>query len=105
MSDQQLEKLRHSTSHIMAEAVMRVFPGAKFAIGPSIEDGFYYDFDLGRPLTPEDLEAIEAEMRKIIEAGYPFQREEVSREKAKELFADQPYKLKHENRLRMAIGL
>ena len=93
MSDEQLEKLRHSTAHIMAEAVMRVFPEAKFAIGPSIEDGFYYDFDLPRPLTPEDLETIEAEMRKIIKAGYPFQRQEVSTAEAEELFADQPYKL------------
>jgi len=93
MSDQQLEKLRHSTSHIMAEAVMRVFPDAKFAIGPSIEDGFYYDFDLPRPLTPEDLETIETEMRKIIKEGYPFEREEVSTEEAEEIFADQSYKL------------
>jgi threonyl-tRNA synthetase len=93
MSEEKLEKLRHSTSHIMAEAVMRVFPDAKFAIGPSIEDGFYYDFDLPRPLTPEDLETIEAEMRKIIQGGYSFEREEVSTEQAEEIFADQPYKL------------
>jgi threonyl-tRNA synthetase len=93
MSDEQLDKLRHSTSHIMAEAVMRVFPDAKFAIGPSIEDGFYYDFDLPRPLTPEDLETIEAEMRKIIKEAYAFEREEVSTEQAEKIFADQPYKL------------
>ena len=90
MSEEQLERLRHSTAHVMAEAVMQVFPDAKFAIGPSIEDGFYYDFDLPRPLTPEDLETIEARMGEIIKARYPFQREEISRQEALERFADQP---------------
>ena len=93
MSEEHLERLRHSTAHVMAEAVMQVFPGAKFAIGPSIEDGFYYDFDLPRPLTPEDLETIEARMGEIIKAHYPFQREEISRQEALERFADQPYKV------------
>ena len=93
MSEEQLDRLRHSTSHIMAEAVMHVFPGAKFAIGPSIEDGFYYDFALPRPLTPEDLETIEASMKEIIKARYPFERKEISRSEAEEMFADQPYKL------------
>jgi threonyl-tRNA synthetase len=93
MSEEKLEKLRHSTSHVMAEAVLRLFPEAKFAIGPSIEDGFYYDFDLPRPLTLEDLETIEARMREIVKADYPFERREISREEAKEMFADQPYKL------------
>jgi len=93
MSEEQLDKLRHSTSHIMAEAVLHLFSGAKFAIGPSIEDGFYYDFDLPRPLTPEDLETIEARMREIIQARYPFERKEISRSEAEKMFADQPYKL------------
>jgi threonyl-tRNA synthetase len=93
MSEEKLEKLRHSTSHVMAEAVLHLFPGAKFAIGPSIEDGFYYDFDLPRPLTPEDLETIEARMREIVKAGYPFERREISRQEAEQVFADQPYKL------------
>ena len=93
MSEEQLERLRHSTAHIMAEAVLHLFPGAKFAIGPSIEDGFYYDFDLPRPLTPEDLETIEARMREIIKAEYPFERKEISRDEAEQIFADQPYKL------------
>ena len=93
MSEEQLDKLRHSTSHIMAEAVLHLFPGAKFAIGPSIEDGFYYDFDLPRPLTPEDLEIIEARMKELIQARYPFERKEVSRSEAEKMFADQPYKL------------
>ena len=93
MSEKHLDELRHSTSHIMAEAVLHLFPGAKFAIGPSIEDGFYYDFDLPRPLTPEDLEVFEARMREIIKASYPFERREISRKEAEEMFTDQPYKL------------
>jgi threonyl-tRNA synthetase len=93
MSEEGLERLRHSTSHVMAEAVLQLFPEAKFAIGPSIEDGFYYDFDLPRPLTLEDLETIEARMREIIKAGYPFERREISRQEAEKMFADQPYKL------------
>ena len=93
MSEEQLDKLRHSTSHIMAEAVLHLFPGAKFAIGPSIEDGFYYDFDLPRPLTPEDLATIEARMREIIKTRSPFERREISRQEAEEMFADQPYNL------------
>ena len=93
MSEEKLEKLRHSTSHIMAESVLHQFPGAKFAIGPSIEDGFYYDFDLPRPLTPEDLEVIEGHMREIIKMRHPFERRQISRDEAEEMFADQPYKL------------
>jgi threonyl-tRNA synthetase len=92
MSEQDLERLRHSTSHVMAQAVLDMFPDAKLGIGPSIEDGFYYDFDLPRPLTPEDLEEVEGRMRAIIDADYVFVREEVSRQAAREMFADQPYK-------------
>ena len=88
-----LDRIRHSTSHVMAEAVLRLFPDAKIAIGPAIEHGFYYDFDLPRNLTQEDLNRIEEEMRKIIEEGHDFQREVISREEAKKRFHDQPYKL------------
>ncbi|MCS7287202.1 MAG: threonine--tRNA ligase [Anaerolineae bacterium] len=88
-----LETLRHSVSHVMAEAVLKLFPEAKLGIGPAIENGFYYDFDLPRALTPEDLKAIEEEMRKIIRGRYPFVRKEISREEALELFKDQPFKL------------
>jgi len=87
------EVLRHSTAHVMAQAVCVLFPNAKYAIGPSIEDGFYYDFDIGRPFTPEDLEAIEAKMREIIAADQPFEREELSRGEALERFASQPFKV------------
>ncbi len=87
--------LRHSTAHVMAQAVTRLFPGAKFSIGPAIEHGFYYDFELpdGKTFNDDDLEAIEAEMRSIMQADQPFVRSEMSMGDAKQLFADQPYKI------------
>jgi threonyl-tRNA synthetase len=86
--------LRHSTAHVMAQAVTQLFPGAKFSIGPAIEDGFYYDFELpdGRTFNETDLVAIEARMREIMTADQPFQRFEVPAAEALDLFADQPYK-------------
>jgi threonyl-tRNA synthetase len=95
MSEQEerLHRIRHSAAHIMAQAVLEQFPEARFAIGPAIETGFYYDFDLPRPLTPEDLERIEARMRQIIAQGERFVYREVSEEEARRIFADQPYKL------------
>jgi threonyl-tRNA synthetase len=91
--DTQLYRIRHSAAHIMAQAVLEMFPGAKFAIGPAIEDGFYYDFDLPRTLTPEDLEQIERRMREIIKGDYKFERRELSADEARQIFTDQPYKL------------
>lgn len=90
-----LEILRHSTAHIMAEAVQQLFPGVKITIGPAIESGFYYDFDPPRPFTPEDLPKIEARMAEIIKQDLPFIRKEVSIEEARRLFASQgeTYKL------------
>ena len=88
-----LYRLRHSTAHVMAQAVLEKFPDAKIAIGPAIEDGFYYDFDLPRPLSSEDLSDIEARMREIIKGNYPFTREVVDAAKARELFKDQPFKI------------
>jgi len=96
MSDSSsLEILRHSCAHIMADAVKKLFPEARVTIGPAIENGFYYDFDVPKPFTEEDLAAIEAEMRKIAGRNLPFVREEVTREQARELFAsmNEPYKL------------
>ena len=97
MSDQaghdKLDRIRHSTSHVMAQAVLEMFPEGKLAIGPAIEDGFYYDFDLPRPLTPDDLIEIESRMKAIIKGKHKFVYEELSREKALEMFKDQPYKL------------
>ncbi|MDY3754824.1 MAG: threonine--tRNA ligase [Treponema sp.] len=90
---ERLEIIRHSTSHVMAEAVLKLFPGSKVAIGPAVENGFYYDFELTRPITQEDLPAIEKEMRKILSSNKDFQRKELSRAEAKAMFADQPYKL------------
>jgi threonyl-tRNA synthetase len=86
--------LRHSTAHVLAQAVVQLFPGAKYSIGPAIEDGFYYDFDLpgGRTFNEDDLGAIEARMHEIVQADQPFVRSELSAEDALALFADQPYK-------------
>jgi threonyl-tRNA synthetase len=91
--ESKLYRLRHSTAHVMAEAVLDKFPDAKIAIGPAIDDGFYYDFDLPRPLTPEDLKEIEQRMREIIKGKFDFKREVVDAAQAKELFKDQPFKL------------
>lgn len=91
--DSQLYRIRHSAAHIMAQAVLEKFPDGKVAIGPAIEDGFYYDFQLPRPLTPEDLESIEKRMRAIIQSGVSFERRVVSAEEAKAIFHDQPFKL------------
>jgi len=87
-----LHVLRHSAAHVMAQAVCDVVPGARYAIGPPIEDGFYYDFDVPRALGPEDLPRIEARMAEIVAADQPFVREELSRDEALARFADQPYK-------------
>ncbi|SMB98996.1 threonyl-tRNA synthetase [Thermanaeromonas toyohensis ToBE] len=86
---------RHSAAHVLAQAVKRLFPGTKLGIGPAIAEGFYYDFDSPHKFTPEDLGAIEEEMKRIIQADYPFERKEVSREEAVEIFSrlDEPYKL------------
>ncbi len=91
--ESRLYKIRHSTAHVMAEAVLEKFPEGKVAIGPPIENGFYYDFELPRPLTPEDLKEIQTRMKKIIASKLTFERKEVSAEEARKLFADQPYKL------------
>jgi len=91
--EEKLEILRHSAAHVMAEAVQSIFPDAKFGIGPAVENGFYYDFDLPRPLTSDDLPVIEAKMSEIIALDMPFVRQEVTKQEARRLFAAQPYKL------------
>lgn len=90
---EKLQRLRHSMAHVMAGAVLKLMPETKFAIGPSIDNGFYYDFDLPRKLTIEDLETIENTMRDIIKSGVSFEQEVISREDALKMFADQPYKV------------
>ncbi len=89
------EVIRHSTAHVMAQAVTDLFPGARYAIGPAIADGFYYDFELpeGRHFSEDDLGRIETRMREIVAADEPFVREEVDRDEGLRLFADQPYKI------------
>ena len=96
----ELHRIRHSTAHVMAQAVVERFPEAKVGIGPPIQDGFYYDFDLGtdeggrsRTFSPEDLEAIEERMREIVKGKHAFEVREVTEEEAEERFADEPYKL------------
>ncbi len=96
MASQEKDKLaviRHSTAHVMAQAVLKLFPGSKIAIGPAIENGFYYDFELTRPITQDDIPEIEKEMRRIISGDHLFERNAVSRDEAAVLFAEQPYKL------------
>jgi len=88
-----LYRIRHSSAHIMAEAVLEMFPEGKYAIGPPIEDGFYYDFDLPRPLTPEDLEVMEKRMREIIAGDFIFEKKVLQADEARQIFADQPYKI------------
>ncbi len=91
--EDRLHRMRHSASHIMAEAILSMFPEARFAIGPPIENGFYYDFDLPRSLTMDDLAVIEERMRQSIAADRPFEHSRVPKDEARRLFAGQPYKL------------
>ncbi|MDR0350657.1 MAG: threonine--tRNA ligase, partial [Coriobacteriales bacterium] len=98
-SPEALDILRHSTAHIMAEAIQELFPQALFGIGPAIEDGFYYDIEIGRSVGPDDLIAIEERMRDIVAQARPFTRREVSLSEARELFVDQPLKLELLNEL------
>ncbi|MGQ0678412.1 MAG: threonine--tRNA ligase [Actinomycetota bacterium] len=96
--------LRHSAAHVLAQAVLSLWPGAKYAGGPPIEDGFYYDFDIGRPFTPEDLEMIEGKMADIIQQDQPYTRQEISLAEAAELFKEQPFKLEWINEMDPEAG-
>ncbi|MDQ4149911.1 MAG: threonine--tRNA ligase [Actinomycetota bacterium] len=97
--EQGRQVLRHSTAHVLAQAVLSLWPHAKYAGGPPIEDGFYYDFDIGRPFTPQDLERIEQKMAEIVREDQPFVRQEVSVADAAKVFEDQPYKLEWINEM------
>lgn len=92
-NEDKILRIRHSAAHVMAEAVLEMFPGAKTAIGPAIENGFYYDFDLPRSLKTEDLAEIENRMKRIIKGNHPFVKKIVTKEEALEFFKDQPYKV------------
>ena len=85
--------LRHSAAHVLATAVRRIRPDAKIGFGPAIDDGFYYDFEVSQPFTPEDLAAFEKEMQRVAAEKYPFERREVNRAEAEKIFADDPLKL------------
>lgn len=91
--ESQLYKIRHSAAHIMAQAVLEMFPEAKYTIGPPVDNGFYYDFELPEPITTEDLPKLEKRMRQIIGGQHDFEKEVLSAEQAREIFKDQPYKL------------
>ncbi|MEK7845600.1 MAG: threonine--tRNA ligase, partial [Nitrospinota bacterium] len=93
MSENELETLRHSTAHIMAQAVRELYPETKITIGPAIKDGFYYDFDRDTPFTVEDLEKIEKKMEDIIGKDLSFERMEVSKDEARKIFKDEGYKI------------
>src|SRR5260370_12825562 len=93
MDPQALDVLRHSSAHVLATAVRQLFPHAKIGFGPPIADGFYYDFAVPTPFTPEDLERIEAQMRQVMQADYPFVRAERGRPAAKRRFRHHPLTL------------
>ena len=93
--EKDLETLRHSTSHVLASAILELFPGTKLGIGPAIEDGFYYDFDLKHALTPDDLEKLEKKMKEIINKNLRFEKKEVTKKEAE---TDSKYGKKPEER-------
>ncbi len=92
-AEERLFRMRHSAAHVLAEAVLERFPEAKYAIGPPIDNGFYYDFELPRPLTPEDLKALEKRMRRTVHANVPIEGRQIPKDEARARFAAQPYKL------------
>ncbi|MGI9604796.1 MAG: threonine--tRNA ligase [Acidimicrobiales bacterium] len=102
-----LHTIRHSTAHVMAQAILDLHPGATFAIGPPIEHGFYYDFDLpdGKTLNDDDLDAIEARMHELVAADQPFERHQISVDEARDLFKDEPYKLEIIDRVMSGDGI
>lgn len=90
-----LQTMRHSCAHVLAEAVQVLYPGTKIGFGPATDDGFFYDFDLPKPISSDNFGKIEKQMKKLIAEGKPFKREVVSKERAKEIFKDQDLKLEH----------
>ncbi|MDQ1294844.1 MAG: threonyl-tRNA synthetase [Actinomycetota bacterium] len=103
-SEEGLEVLRHSCAHVMAQAVQETFPQARLGIGPAIRDGFYYDFDIDRPFTPEDLKALQKAMQRIVKSGQTFRRRAVTEDEARRELADEPYKLELIDRLGPSAG-
>src|ERR1700722_17750475 len=93
MPNKELDKIRHSLAHLLAAAVLKEFPDAKLGIGPTIDNGFYYDFELSRSLTPDDLKTFEKTMRSLVNKKLAFEGKKVTEAEAKEIFKDQPFKL------------
>ena len=93
MDNQSLQNKRHSLAHLLAAAVIKLYPGTKRTIGPAVDNGFYYDFEFKEPITEKDLPKIEKQMRKILPSWKGFEHEEITPEKAREIFKDNPYKL------------
>ncbi len=93
MERSDIDTLNHSASHVMASAIKKLYPEVKFAIGPSINNGFYYDFETAETLSPDDLKEIEKEMDSIINQDLGFEKEEISKDRAREIFKENPYKL------------
>src|SRR5690606_17617148 len=91
--EERLFRHRHSAAHVLAEAVLEMCPDAKYAIGPPVDNGFYYDFDLPRPLNPDDLERLEKRMRESVQRDLAITGEQIPKDRAREIFASQPYKL------------
>ena len=94
-NEKNLETMRHSCAHVLAEAVQKLYPGTKIGFGPATEDGFFYDFDLPKPISSDNFGKIEKTMAKLIAEGNPFVREVVTKDEAKEIFKDQDLKLEH----------
>src|SRR5476649_1710047 len=93
MNQEQLQNKRHSLAHLLAAAVIKLYPGTKRTIGPAVDNGFYYDFEFGEPITDKDLPKIEKEMKKLLKTWSVFERREINAEQAQEIFKDNPYKL------------
>lgn len=93
MREEDLKRLRHTTSHVLAQAVRRLYPGTKLAVGPAIENGFYYDLDIPVPVSDDDLKNIETEMSKVIKEAHPLEHKVLTKEEASKMFQDEPYKL------------
>jgi len=102
-SDEGLHVLRHSTAHVLAQAVCDLYPGAKYAIGPAVADGFYYDFELPEPVHASDLTKIERRMRQIVKRNQRFMREDVDRDEARARLHDQPFKIEIIERIQQGL--
>jgi threonyl-tRNA synthetase len=100
-----LHVLNHTAAHVLAQALLRLYPDCQLAFGPAIEEGFYYDVLFTKPISDKDFPAIEAEMKKIVEANYPLERKEISKDEAKAVFKNEKYKLIHAEELQGQLSI